>query len=249
MAGEEKKLCCGEIKKDYYNICSLLGEYGGAEHHERSYSPGVSSCETDLDCPDGWKCVELEGVRKCVLEAFGERRRSSYQNPPGIPLFVLAPVADYFDRFRSLKADAGRVMFAAITGDGLVDKDDKAAFISDECLENAGLKTCQAYSDLKVTAPECTPEPRSPGCEESLEAKLGCIRECFTASKGNPKNPTVARNTYVCNGDYADSDLGLRYIRLAEMFGPNGTVSNICSPEGMDQAMADIADMVVSVVK
>jgi hypothetical protein len=219
-------------------------------------------CESDDDCHTGTACKvdeylselageELKfccgGIKKdyyssCSL--FGEH--SGTENH-GDPMYSLAPVTDFFDRLGSLKADPAKVMFAAITGDGLVDKDDKEAYISDECLQNAELATCLAYDALKAEAPGCSPDPRGPGCKEFFEAKLGCIRECYLTSKG--ATGSTALNTYVCYSELGRSDAGLRYIRLAEMFGPNGMVSNICSPEEMEKVMTDIAKMVVSVVK
>jgi len=246
LMGQEKRLCCGSIKKDYYNICALLGEYKGEAHHQCVYDLSCKDCETDEDCDDGWYCKQ---GKKCRPEIFSLTNIATYQAPPGTPIFSLSPAAEYYGRYKSLKEDPNRVMIAAIVGDGMVLNDDKAAYISDKCLEKEDLQKCQFYAQQKAAFPGCADNPAESGCEQLQQAKLDCISECYIASKGDGKNSTVARNTYICLSDLGKADAGLRYIRLANMFGPNGMVSNICSPEGMDQAMTDIAGMVVSVVK
>ncbi len=246
LTGKEKRLCCGSIKGDYHKICSLLGEYKGADHHQCVYDIDCADCETDDDCDYGWYCKQ---GKKCRPDIFSLTNIASYQATPGTPIFSLAPVADFFERFKNLKDEPNKVMIAAIVGDGMALNDDTAALISDKCMEDDSLKKCQFYALERAASPGCAGKPAGSGCEEFLEAKLDCIRECYVASKGDAQNSTVARNSYVCASDLGRADAGLRYIRLAEMFGPNGMVSNICSPEGMDKAMTDIAEMVVSVVK
>ena len=244
LQGKEMRLCCGTIKKDYYNICSLLGEHQGEDHHAAVYDLAVVDCSSDEDCPDGWYCKQ---GKKCRPSIFSLTNIASYQQPPGTPIFSLGAVADYYARFKSLKEDPAQVMVAAIVGDGMVAKDDKAAFISDECLENEKLKKCQEYAEAQAASPDCAGAPGAAGCEEFIEAKGDCIEDCYFASKGDANNGTVSKNTYVCAGEYGKADLGLRYVRLAGMFGPNGMVSNICAPEGMKEAMEGIAGMVVKV--
>ena len=245
LAGQEKRLCCGSIKKDYNNICTLLGEYKGAAHHQCVYDLSCKDCETDDDCDDGWYCKQ---GKKCRPDIFSLTNIATYQAPPGTPIFSLGAVAEYYGRFKSLREGQNKVMVAAIVGDGLVMKDEKAAYISDKCLGMEKLKKCQQYALEKAASPGCAGNPAKSGCEQFLQAKQDCIRECYIASKGNANNQTVSANSYICVNEMGKADAGLRYIRLAQMFGPNGLVSNICSPEGMEKAMTDIAGMVVSVV-
>ena len=246
LRGKEKKLCCGALKKDYSDMCPALGDYKGATHHDCAYDLSCSDCETDEDCEYGWYCKQ---GKKCRPEIYPVKNISTYQAPPGTPIFSLTPVGEYYGRYKSLKEDPTRVMVAAIVGDGLPLKDDKEALISDECMQKPELHKCQLYAEQKAASPECAIDPAAAGCEQYLEAKLDCIRECYTASTGDPQGGTAAALTQVCIGAYATTDAGLRYIRLVEMFGPNGILSNICPADAFEKAMADIAEMVVSVVK
>ncbi len=239
--GKKIKLCNGLIKKDYYNVCSLLGEYKGDAHHDCAYDLDCRDCQADEDCDYGWYCKQ---DKKC---------RPYIYSPPGTPINALTPVAEYYSRFRSLKSDPAKVLVAAIVGDGVpmgpgnkAGEPEQNSLISTACLADEKLKYCQAYGEVEKDATEaCREKPSSEGCEAFFEAKLDCIRECYIASKGDAKNPTVAKNTYVCESDFGKADFGSRYVRLADMFGPNGMVSNICSEDGIVPALKTIAELVI----
>ncbi|MBM4373060.1 MAG: hypothetical protein FJ098_15505, partial [Deltaproteobacteria bacterium] len=238
----EDGLCYGVIKKDYYNICGLLGEYKGRAHHNCAYDLGCEDCESDADCDEGWYC---KGGKKCRPYIYGFNTISSFQNPAGTPIFALAPVSKYYSQLRSLKSDPAKVLVAAIVGDVLVEKSDEKSLISDECIEDAKLAVCQEYVALKgETTNQCKEDPHMAGCEAFLAAKQACARECYIASKGDPTNPQ-AKNTYVCTSPFGTADWGSRYVRLAEMFGPNGVVSNICSEEGISPALESVAELII----
>jgi hypothetical protein len=245
---KKMRVCSGAVKKDYYNVCSLLGDYKGEAHHSCAYDLSCSDCSEDSDCDYGWYCKQ---GKKCRPYIYNLTNIASYQSPPGTPVFALSPVANYYSFFRSLKSDPAKVLAAFIVGDGVPvapkkNGDDCGSLISDECLGDEKLVRCQAYAEMQGTASDaCIKDPCAAGCEEFCEAKKLCIRECYIASKGNAKSPTVAKNSYICESEYGKADFGSRYVQLAEMFGPNGIMSNICAEDGIAPALDSIAELVI----
>ncbi len=235
-------LCHGIVKKDYYNICALLGEYKGKAHHECAYNANCRDCETDVDCDQGWYC---KGDKKCRPYIYGFNTIATFQQPAGTPLFALTPVSKYYSQLRSLKADPAKVLVAAIVGDAIIKKSDQKSLISEDCLEDEKMERCQNYLAAKADASnKCLEDPSADGCEDFLALKQACAQECYVASKGDNKNPQ-AKNSYVCTSPYGTSDWGNRYIRLAEMFGPNGIVSNMCAEEGISPALEEVAELII----
>jgi hypothetical protein len=242
--------CAGVVWKDYYNRCYAMGEYKGAEHHACAYDLPCNECEDDSDCDYPWHCVPVGSARKCRPWEDYEGQYASFQNPPGFPLFVLGPVAGYAAAFRSLKKDPEKVLVGAFAGDGLpvgpaADGDECPSLISQECLDREELKLCQDFKQVRSAASkDCLEDPCRQGCEELCEAKKGCIRDCYLASKGDAARPTVARNTYVCQSQYGKADFGSRYFKLVEQFGANAVASNLCAPEGLESSLEGLADLV-----
>jgi len=117
VQGNAIKTCTGQIKKDYYNVCSLLGEYKGPEHHACAYDEACSDCAVDDDCEYGWYCKDVGYATKCRPKLVAFSTIASYQQPPGSPIFSLAPVSDFYSRLISLKEDPSQVLVAAIVGD------------------------------------------------------------------------------------------------------------------------------------
>jgi len=234
-------LCHGIVKKDYYNICALLGEYKGEAHHDCAYDKDCQDCESDADCDEGWYCK----VDKCRPYIYGFNTISSVQKPAGTPLFALTPVSKYYSQLRSLKADPAKVLVAAIVGDAIIKKSDQKSLISEDCLEDEKMERCQNYLVAKADASnKCLEDPIADGCEDFLALKQACAQECYVASKGDNKNPQ-AKNSYVCTSPYGTSDWGNRYIRLAEMFGPNGIVGNLCDSGGIGTSLDATAELLL----
>ena len=248
--GKQIKLCEGLVKKDYYNVCSLLGDFKGDTHHSCVYDLDCRDCQADEDCDYGWYCKQ---DKKCRPYIYSLSNIATYQTPPGTPINALTPVAEYYSHFRSLKADPAKVLVAAIVGDGTPVKPggkagepEQDSLISTGCMENDKLAYCVAYVQAsKSVSKECEKAPDAEDCEEFFRVKRECVRECYIASKGDPQNPTVAKNSYICQSQYGKADFGSRYVTLAEMFGPNGMVSNICSEDGVTPALRTIAELVI----
>jgi len=248
FSGQAMKVCSGAIKKDYYNNCSLLGDYEGDAHHELAYHPGKADCSADDDCDYGWACSK----GKCRPDMFGLPGYSSYAQPAGSPLHSLTPVAEFYSQLRSLKSDPAKVLVAAIVGDGMPrgqgskEEKEEPSLISNACLDDGKLMGCQAYKAVLGTASDaCRKQPDGEGCEDVFSAKLDCIRDCYIAAKGNLKQPTVAKNSYVCLNEYGAADFGSRYLELVEMFGPNGKSANLCGGEGIVPALETIAELII----
>jgi len=254
ISGKQTRLCHGAIQANYFGSCSLLGEYQGVEHHNCAYDLGCNDCKTDADCPAWWHC-EVPGNDlpasggKCRPAIFGMSEISSFQHPPGNPIFSLAPVGPFRDRLLTLKKDPLQVFVAGILGDGLTlppDKDgtELPSLIGQGCLENEKLVTCQEFAKAREkAAPECVNEPMAQGCEAYRALKLDCVRECYVASFGDPENPVLGGNTYISYTDeFGKAQLSLRLIRFVEMFGPAGAVYNLNAPGGIRAALLDIAD-------
>jgi len=248
MSGKQIKLCHGIVKKDYYNSCSLLGDYLGEAHHNCAYDMGCKDCASDDDCGYGWYCKS----GKCRPYIYGLPNIATFQNPPGTPIYALTPVAEFYSRLRSLKSDPAKVLVAAIIGDGMPvgegtkTNKEEPSLISNACMEDAKLKKCQAFKGIKEkAAADCIKDPDTEGCEDYRQAKLECVRECYIASKGDPQSPTMAKNSYICLSPYGQADFGSRYVQIAEMFGPNGRVANLCGEAGIVPALETIAELII----
>ncbi len=235
-------LCCGVVKKDYYNICALLGEYKGEDHHACAYDAACQDCKSDADCDEGWYC---KSDKKCRPYIYGFNTIATFQQPAGTPLFALAPVSDFYDQFRSLKSDPDKVLVAAFVGDALVQGNDEDSLISEECFLDEKLGRCQDYQLKKATATvECLDDPYLDGCEDLLQAKIECARQCYIASKGDNKIPQ-AKNSYICAGDMGTADFGSRYLRLAGMFGANGLANSLCRSSGLGPSLDMTAELLL----
>lgn len=258
LSGVKKKLCCGVVKKDYFNICSLLGDWKGYEHHTLSYDYSQTDCTEDDDCEEGWYCKTSGSQSKCRPSIFYFKTFASYSSvtPAGTPIFSLTPAGTYAARFKSLKSDPAKVLVAAITGDGQVFPSDSDSLIAKKCLGEEGgqadqttaakLDKCVAYKAAKAADSNgCSEDPGKSGCEEFYTAKLECIRQCYIASKGNALNIQTARNTYICDSPSGRADFGSRYVQLAQMFGHNGLAANICADEGLAPALSNIAELLI----
>jgi hypothetical protein len=250
--GKQIKLCEGVIKKDYFNTCSLLGDFKGDDHHSCAYDLDCRDCERDSECDYGWHCKQ---DKKCRPSIYSLSNIATYQTPPGTPINALGPVAEFHYRFKSLKSDSSKVLVAAITGDaipvqpsGKEGEPEQDSLLSSACVENEKLLSCQGFvTASQAISNECANDPQAKGCEEFFEIKRECIRECYLASKGDPQNPTVAKNSYICASGLGLADFGSRYFQLTEMFGANGIATNICSPEGFPGALDSIADRLLEI--
>ncbi len=231
--------CAGVVKIDYYEICEFLGEYQGHEHHDCAYDLSCQDCVTDEDCPSGWEC---KSGKKCRPYIFEFNTVASFQQPAGTPLFALAPVGGYVDRYRTLKAAPWKVMVAVIAGDGLVGPDAAAAMISEGCIGHEKLTACPAFGALAQDSP-CANDPQAEGCEAYRVAMLDCIRECFIASTGDVSNP-YAKGSYICASDRGTAELGMRHLQLVDAFGDDGLFLNFCAPEGFGPLLEQLGEFV-----
>jgi hypothetical protein len=240
--GQTVKLCHGIIKKDYYNNCALLGEYKDSESYALYLDPNGSQCVADTDCQEGFECTDNN---RCI--PFGSTPPyATFDNPIGSPLFSLSSVDKMAERYKSLKPDSTHVMITAIAGDGMVLGSDEDSLISEACLGMAELTACAEYKAAKDNASEtCKTTPMAEGCESFSEAKLACIRACYLASKNNPENMSSSKNTYICTNPTGKFDLGLRYIRLVEQFGDQGTMSNLCDWKNPTTTAQKLYDLIL----
>ena len=71
-------------------------------------------------------------------------------------------------------------------------------------------------------------------------------REAYIASKGDPKD--CFHQSYICNSTNGTADYGKRFADLVAGFGPNGTFTNICAAAGIEVALQQIAQTIVTVV-
>ena len=82
---------------------------------------------------------------------------------------------------------------------------------------------------------------------ELSAAEVDAARSLYYESKVERGNQ-LALNTAICASAFGRADLGLRYIRLTQQFGPHGFHANICSNEGVGPALQEIAAELVSEV-
>lgn len=71
-------------------------------------------------------------------------------------------------------------------------------------------------------------------------------REAYLESKDDPRE--CYTGTYICDSEVGTADYGSRFIELSAGFGPNGSFQNICSKDGLQDALVDIAATIVSVI-
>lgn len=244
MKGKQIKLCEGLIKKDYYNRCALLGEFQGDEHHSCAYDLDCQDCTSDSDCPKYWYCKQ---DKKCRPETYSLHNVATYQTPPGTPIFSLLPVAEFKTRLEGLKQRPEDLLVGAIVGDGVVQADDAASYVSKACLDHESLEDCKDYLAVKQeSSQECLADPTASGCEALFQAKLHCIRACYVASLGNPEKPTASLGTKMCIGPYGPASGGNRYVRLVESLGDRGSLTSYCDPAGIPAGLARIKAMVLA---
>jgi len=62
------------------------------------------------------------------------------------------------------------------------------------------------------------------------------------------RSPRPCHHPYVCLSEAGKAGWGSRYQELTASFGANGIFANVCDPQGMGPALADIADAIVRVV-
>jgi hypothetical protein len=60
------------------------------------------------------------------------------------------------------------------------------------------------------------------------------------------KNQAVSQSPYVCEGARGESGLGKRYMEVAQAFGDNGKIANICAGSDFSQALTSIADLILT---
>ncbi|MCA9514572.1 MAG: hypothetical protein KC635_06505 [Myxococcales bacterium] len=77
-------------------------------------------------------------------------------------------------------------------------------------------------------------------------ASVAAERAAYLSSKGDPR--TCYQQTYICNSAVGKADYGSRYLQLTQAFGPNGSFSNICEDQGIDRALENIADTIITVL-
>lgn len=64
------------IRKDYYNICELLGDYQGKEHHDCAYDLDCQDCVADAEregCDD-FRAAMLACIRECFVASKGDNK-------------------------------------------------------------------------------------------------------------------------------------------------------------------------------
>ncbi len=155
----------------------------------------------------------------------------------------LIPVWHYVNSFKSLKADPARVIVAAITGDAVAPAEG-GTFPEPGIFPTDGEDPHQGTLLLDELDP-CMIGTDPTG--EELADYEDCMRNWYEASKGNPF--ICYHTSYICRSKTGIADWGSRYLELADRFGSNGISVNICSDEGIEPALVQIAEKIVTIVK
>ena len=155
----------------------------------------------------------------------------------------LVPVWHYVNSFKSLKADPARVIVAAITGDAVAPVEG-GTFPEPGIFPTNGETPHEGTLLLEKMDP-CTID--SDPTEQELVDYEDCMRDWYEASKGNPF--ICYHTSYICRSKTGIADWGSRYLELADRFGSNGIAVNICSDEGIEPALVQIAEKIVTIVK
>lgn len=152
-------------------------------------------------CPSD--CYTLTGAGKASCEADAAKNIADLvaANPSNLLKNAnFASVAEFTERFKSLKADPTKVLFATMTGDTLAE------------VGQGGL-TVQQQKDV----------------------------DRASYYKSVLKNQAGSQAPYICAGPRGESGYGSRYIGLANEFGSNGFVWNICKGTTLDDGMIAMA--------
>ena len=247
VSDQSRRTCCGEIRGDYLSYCGLLGTFQGAEHHQCAYDEMCNECAKDSDCPVHFRCGQTHaGSRKCLLKYFDANTvLSTDQEPPGTPRFSLAAVSEYEERFRTLKSDSAHVLVATIAGMPQPNGKLTHPLISDTCIEDASLPSCQALTEFLDgdTAP-CQAAPSSSECLAFIDLQRQCIGECYLMAFGLTFSGESNYLPSVCKSDMVYPKWGRRLHLLAEAFADNGTQLTSCFQEGADAEMLQLAEFI-----
>ncbi len=137
--------------------------------------------------------------KACSAEAEANIAQLLKENPGNyLWNWRFASVSDFVNRFRSLKSDPARVIFATITGDAL-------------------------------------------GTD-----KLQVNRDRASYYRSVLRNTAGVQSVYVCSGERGESGFGSRYVQVADAFGDNGLVANICEGADFSKALQNVADLILS---
>lgn len=154
----------------------------------------ISDC-ADLDPKSG-------EYTACKTEAEANLAQLLKDNPQEfLQNWRFASVPDFVNRFRSLKSDPARVIFASITGDTLASTADGG---------------------------------------KQAETDRGSYYRSLL------RNQAPGQAPYICAGGRGEAGYGSRYIQVANAFGDNGLVSNICKGSDFSDALGSIADTILS---
>ncbi|MBM4397111.1 MAG: hypothetical protein FJ087_15650 [Deltaproteobacteria bacterium] len=154
----------------------------------------VVSDENDCSAAEPVK-AEKYAQCPCLADTTGCLPDGTCGQPPG----PLLPVTDLADRLKSLKPDASRIVFAAVTGD-------------------------------VIPATATTPGPDA-----------GQARKRYFECRCPAAPATSSAIVYACSSPAGRADFGSRHVAMAEAFGENGIVENLCEPAGLDTALARTA--------
>ncbi|MBM4342164.1 MAG: hypothetical protein FJ100_02170 [Deltaproteobacteria bacterium] len=141
--------------------------------------------------------------KDCTAEAEANIAALLKDNPQGqLRNWRFAAVSDFVNRFKSLKSDPARVIFATITGDAL--------------------------------------KPSAPVPGWTVE------RDRASYYRSVLRNTAGVQSVYICSGERGESGYGSRYIQVADAFGDNGLVANICEGADFSVALQNVADLILS---
>ncbi|MSQ83940.1 MAG: hypothetical protein EXR77_13835 [Myxococcales bacterium] len=139
----------------------------------------------------------------CSAQAEANIAQLVKDNPQGmLQNWRFGAVSDFVNRYRSLKSDPARVIFATITGDAL------------------------------------TANAAKPNCSKDKD-RASYYRSVL-------RNTAGVQSVYICSGERGESGYGSRYIRVAEAFGDNGLVANICEGTDFSVALNNVANLILS---
>ncbi len=202
---EDKAAVKKMLPVDVWNKCQQYGDAvggndwlneGNCEYRKGKGTPApITACPCDCRAMDQssqaakdcWSTVQAEWLKFAKID------------------WRFEPVNTFVNKFRSLKDDPAKVIFAVVTG-----------------FSNAGL-------------PDVTPKSWADGVS-MYESLL--------------HNQAPGAAPYVCMGTRGNAGFGTRFVQLAEAFGENGVVANICAGDNFGGQLKQIGDnILLNVVK
>jgi hypothetical protein len=169
-------------------------------------------------CPADCRVLASKGASGEEVNACWKEAQAAWATYAKVD-WRFSPVNEYVNRFRSLKSDPAKVIFASVTGFSMASpvKNTKGEVVT----------YAQATNDRVA--------------DNSYSDAVAFYRAQI-------KNIAPGQAPMICQGKRGEAGFGTRYVQMAQAFGDNGVALNICGGEDFGVALSGIADKILKKV-